>query len=85
LSFFEQKSGAFEQKPPTVIGNFGFSILKSDIQDLARSLLEPKPNQPGRRIEFMNLGEGMNSGNRPGCFFIHIKLHDDTPTAPQRG
>jgi hypothetical protein len=41
-------------------------------QKLARLLLNSKQDQPGRGIEFKNLGEGMNSGTT-GLFLFSKK------------
>jgi len=40
--------------------------------ELARRLLNQKQDQPGRGIEFKNLGEGMNSGTT-GLFLFSEK------------
>jgi len=46
--------------------------------ELARRLLYKKQDQPGRGIEFKNLGEGLNSGTT-GLFLFFEKSGSDRP------
>jgi len=57
---------------------FGLTLEIPRETELARGLLIQKQDQPGRGIEFKNLGEGMNSGTTG--LFLFLKIMNQTQT-----